>query len=144
MIKMLLGSGENPAVIARGCAVGFFVALSPLLGLHTVMSIFFAFLLRGNRLAAILASWICNPFTMVPLLYFEFKVGELLLGGNASFPENIKTLHDVLHASTRVAVPLLVGGHLAGLVLALVSYPLVKMIVIRARRQQSPSPPATS
>jgi len=135
MIKMLLGSGEDPAVIARGCAVGFFVALSPLLGLHTVMSIALAFLLRANRLAAILASWVCNPFTLVPMLYFEFKVGELLLGETVPFPENIKTLSDIFHASSHVALPLLVGGHLAGLVAAVVSYPIVKLLVVRARRQ---------
>ncbi|MCD6151027.1 MAG: DUF2062 domain-containing protein, partial [Deltaproteobacteria bacterium] len=114
MIRMLTGSSDNPATIARGFAVGIFVAFSPLLGLHTFLAIFLAFLVRGNRLASLLASWICNPLTMIPILYFDFKVGEILLSTSIPFPENIHTLKDIIYAGSQVAWPLLVGGHLIG------------------------------
>jgi uncharacterized protein (DUF2062 family) len=133
MIRMLTGSSDNPATIARGFAVGIFVAFSPLLGLHTFLAIFLAFLVRGNRLASLLASWICNPLTMIPILYFDFKVGEILLSASIPFPENIHTLKDIIHAGSQVAWPLLVGGHLIGLVLGLASFPIVDYLIAYLR-----------
>ncbi|MEA3241065.1 MAG: DUF2062 domain-containing protein [Pseudomonadota bacterium] len=136
MIRMLLGSTDNPATIARGVAVGLFVAFSPLLGLHTFLAIFLAFLVRGNRLASLLASWICNPLTMIPILYFDFKVGEILLSSSIPFPEGIHTLKDIVHARSQVVWPLLVGGHLIGLVLGLASIPVINFLVVHLRRNQ--------
>jgi hypothetical protein len=40
----------------------------------------------------------------------------------------------VLRLSTRVAVPLLVGGHLLGLLVALTSYPVIRMTFLFLRR----------
>jgi uncharacterized protein (DUF2062 family) len=134
MIRVLLGSSDNPATIARGFAVGIFVAFSPLLGLHTFLAISLAFLVRGNRLSSLLASWICNPISMIPILYFDFKVGEILLSTSIPFPENIHTLEDIIHAGSQVAWPLLVGGHLIGLVVGLASIPVVNYLVAYLRR----------
>ena len=136
MIRMLLGSSDDPATIARGFAVGIFVAFSPFLGLHTVLAISLAFLIRGNRLASLLASWICNPLTMIPILYFDFKVGEILLSTSLPFPHNIHTFKDIIHAGGQIAWPLLVGGHLIGLVLALASFPIIHFLVAYLRRDQ--------
>lgn len=141
MIRMLLGSGDNPATIARGFAVGLFVAFSPLLGLHTFLAISLAFLVRGNRLASLLASWICNPLSMIPILYFDFKVGEILLSSSIPFPNDIHTLKDIIYAGSQVAWPLLVGGHLIGLVLGLASFPIVDWLVAYLRRNEGESGP---
>jgi len=137
MIRMLMGSSDNPATIARGFAVGIFVAFSPLLGLHTFLAIFLAFLVRGNRLASLLASWVCNPFSMIPILYLDFKVGEIFLSTSIPFPRNIHTLQDIIHAGSQVAWPLLVGGHSIGLLVGLSSMPVVTFLVVYLRRDQN-------
>ncbi len=141
MIRVLLGSSDNPATIARGFGVGLFVAFSPLLGLHTFLAISLAFLVRGNRLASLLASWVCNPLSMIPILYFDFKVGEILLSTSIPFPKHIHTLQDIIHAGGQVAWPLLVGGHLIGLVLGLASIPVVNFLVVYLRRNQNAASP---
>lgn len=141
MIRTLLGSSDNPATIALGFAVGIFVAFSPLLGLHTVLAISLAFLVRGNRLASLLASWVCNPFSMLPILYLDFKVGEILLSTSIPFPRNLHTLQDIIHAGSQVAWPLLVGGHIIGLVLGLVSFPIIHYLVAYLRRDQKVTAP---
>jgi len=137
MIRVLLGSSDNPATIARGFAVGIFIAFSPFLGLHTVLTISLAFLVRGNRLVSLLASWICNPLTMIPILYFDFKVGEILLSSTIPFPTGIHTFKDIMYAGSQVAWPLLVGGHLIGLVLGLASFPIINYLVAYLRRDQN-------
>ncbi len=141
MIRVLLGSSDNPATIARGFAVGIFVAFSPFLGLHTVLTISLAFLVRGNRLVSLLASWICNPLTMIPILYFDFKVGEILLSYSVPFPNDIHTLKDIMYAGSQVAWPLLVGGHLIGLVLGLASLPIINYLVTYLRRDYNTTGP---
>ena len=141
MIRVLLGSSDNPATIARGFAVGIFIAFSPFLGLHTVLAISLAFLVRGNRLVSLLASWICNPLTMIPILYFDFKVGEILLSSTIPFPTGIHTLKDIMYAGSQVAWPLLVGGHLIGLVLGLASFPIINYLVAYLRRDQQVTRP---
>ncbi|MBN2332056.1 MAG: DUF2062 domain-containing protein [Deltaproteobacteria bacterium] len=139
MVRMLLGSTDDPATVARGLAAGIFVAFSPLLGIHTALAIALAFLLRGNRLAAVLASWVCNPVSLIPILYLDFRVGELLLGADIPFPANLHSLRDIIQAGSQVAWPLLLGGHLIGLTLALISFPLAQMVITMVRQNHKPA-----
>jgi uncharacterized protein (DUF2062 family) len=69
-----------PEEIAKGVALGIFVGMTPTFGFQMAIAIFFAFLLRENRLAAILGVWVTNPVT-APFIYAaEYEVGRLLLG----------------------------------------------------------------
>jgi hypothetical protein len=120
--------------MARGFAAGLFVAFSPLLGLHTAMAFGLAFLVRGNRLASLAASWGCNPLTMIPILLLDYRFGCLLLHCDAGIPQHLESLEHVLRLGAQVAVPLLVGGHLLGLLVALASYPVVRMTILFLRR----------
>ena len=134
MIKKLVGSSDDPGTVARGFAVGVFVAFSPFVGFHGAMVILLAFLFRGNRIAAFISStFICNPITLLPVLYIDFRLGKLVLGLETFFPENLHTLKDILQAGSQVVWPLFVGGHLIGLVLALLCLPLAYFIFIWLR-----------
>ncbi|MBN2231206.1 MAG: DUF2062 domain-containing protein [Deltaproteobacteria bacterium] len=134
MIRLLVGSSDDPAVMARGFSAGLFVAFSPLLGLHTAMAFGLAFLVRGNRLASFAASWLCNPVTMIPILLLDYRVGCLLLHCDAAFPDRIESLQHVLQLGGKVAIPLLAGGHLLALLVALAGYPLACMTFVWLRR----------
>lgn len=66
--------------LARGVAVGLFVALTPTFGFQTALMVAGCVLLRGNFPAAFLVSWVSNPITVAPL-YFAFNVlGEAIFG----------------------------------------------------------------
>lgn len=66
------------AAVARGVAIGVFVALTPAYGLHLALAVLGAFLLRGNIPAALAAVWIANPLTAVPILVAEKAIGNWL------------------------------------------------------------------
>lgn len=66
---------EQP-VLARGIAVGLFVALTPTVGLQTLLMLLFCALLRGNFLAAFAVSWISNPVTLAPLYFGYYLLGH--------------------------------------------------------------------
>ena len=52
-----------PEEIAKGVALGIFIGMTPTFGFQMAIALFFAYLLRENRLAAILGVWITNPVT---------------------------------------------------------------------------------
>ena len=69
-----------PDEIAKGVALGIFIGMTPTFGFQMAIAIFFAYLLRENRLAAILGVWVTNPVT-APFIYAaEYEVGHRLLG----------------------------------------------------------------
>ena len=69
-----------PDEIAKGVALGIFVGMTPTFGFQMVIAIFFAYILRENRLAAVLGVWVTNPVT-APFIYAaEYEVGHRLLG----------------------------------------------------------------
>jgi uncharacterized protein len=65
--------------LARGVAVGLFIALTPTLGIQTPLMLGASVLLRANFPAAFLVSWINNPLT-VAFLYVGFhELGERVM-----------------------------------------------------------------
>ena len=70
----------TPDSIARGVFVGVFTAFTPFFGLHFVVAAVLAKLLRGNVLAALLATFAGNPLTYVPIAVVSLQTGHFLLG----------------------------------------------------------------
>ncbi|MFZ9228850.1 MAG: DUF2062 domain-containing protein [Prochlorococcaceae cyanobacterium] len=71
---------------ARGLAAGVFCGCYPVFGLQTLLGIGLASLVRGNHLLAAAGTWISNPFTYVPLYWFNFQLGCLLIGPGPAWP----------------------------------------------------------
>jgi uncharacterized protein len=66
--------------VARGVAVGLFVALLPLFGIQTLLIILGCILVRGNFPAGFAVSWVNNPFTVAPLYIAFNELGDTLFG----------------------------------------------------------------
>ena len=78
----------HPGVLARGIAVGTFIGITPTIPFHTILALFFAFILRGSKIAALLATFfVSNPFTFVPQYYLSWKIGNWLTPGQHSWEE---------------------------------------------------------
>lgn len=66
--------------VARGVAIGLFVAMIPIIPFQTVLTILLSILFRANIPIAFLTSWVSNPFTIVPLIFLTYYIGEWILG----------------------------------------------------------------
>lgn len=124
--------------IAGGVAVGMFAGLIP--GSNPVQftaAALLAILFRVNLPIAVVVTLYSNPFTIVPLYFVAFKLGQLVVrDSTAAMPdlafsfegkglrEWIPSLLDWL---TSIGKPLLVGIPLLALLLAAISYPLVRL-----------------
>ena len=92
-ISWLWNQDGSPSQRALGFGVGIFSGCFPFFGLQTLMGVFFARMLNGNSILAAVGTWISNPFTYVPLYYFNYRVGSLLLKAD-------KEIVDIRHITT--------------------------------------------
>jgi len=149
MLRGLLQLDDSPESIALGTSLGIFIALTPTVGIQMILVTVVNTIFRANRLAGLVMVYISNPITMLPIYWFDYQVGRLLLerpgisrgefekifllrGPNLltklqSFVENLATF------SFDVAGPLFLGGVVIGIIFALPAYPLT-LRLIRQRR----------
>lgn len=119
----------TPEEIAKGLALGIFIGMTPTMGGQMIIAIFFAMLLRENKLAAALGVWITNPLT-APFIYgLEYESGRLLLGmGPAHLPAHLS--YAALKAlGWAVVKPLLVGSTIYAIVCGALTYALTLRFV---------------
>ncbi|MGI3166621.1 DUF2062 domain-containing protein [Pseudooceanicola sp. 200-1SW] len=70
---------DTPEKIARGIFAGLFTTFTPFFGMHFVVAASLAVILRGNVLAALLATFVGNPLTYVPIGVISLQTGYWLL-----------------------------------------------------------------
>ncbi|MEL7150679.1 MAG: DUF2062 domain-containing protein [Pseudomonadota bacterium] len=138
--------------ISRGIAAGVFTSFTPFFGLHFVFSAALAWIMRGNMLAALLATFVGNPITFPIIAAISMEIGSYLLGVRSlplplvlgSFSEAANDLwHNLVAIFTtdtahwagllrfweRVFLPYLVGGLFPGLVAGVASYFLANPVI---------------
>jgi uncharacterized protein (DUF2062 family) len=70
----------TPEQIARGVFAGAFTIFTPFFGLHFVVAAVLAKVMRGSILAALLATFLGNPLTYVPIAFISLQIGHWMLG----------------------------------------------------------------
>lgn len=78
---------DAPHRIARGIFAGVFTTFTPFYGFHFFIAAFVAKVMRGNILAALMATFFGNPLTYLPIGVVSLKTGHFLLG--TEFEENM-------------------------------------------------------
>ncbi|NER81325.1 MAG: DUF2062 domain-containing protein [Leptolyngbya sp. SIO1D8] len=129
----------HPKELARGLAAGVFAGMFPLFGLQTIIGVAIAFRIQGNPLMAAGGTWISNPLTYFPIFAFNYQVGSWILGRASMQPfTDLESLKTWLEASADVAVTLMLGSLVMGLILGVLSYwlglPLIRRIQKRYRK----------
>ncbi len=120
-ISWLWNQEGSPTQRALGFGVGIFSGCFPFFGLQTLMGVLLARIFKGNSLLAAVGTWISNPFTYVPLYYFNYRIGSLLL-------DKDKDLVDISHITTNqlwlqgwhLSSRLVIGSICVGLVTGLI------------------------
>lgn len=118
-----------PDEIAKGMALGIFIGMTPTFGFQMVIALFFAWLLRENRLAAALGVWITNPVT-APFIYaLEYESGRLLLGmRRAEIPVHL-SYRALRTLGWEVLLPLSTGSLIYGVLCACLAYALTLRLI---------------
>jgi len=130
----------NPYKLARGFAVAVFAGCFPLFGLQMILAILLAVVWRGNKFAAVTGTWISNPFTYVPIFWFNFKLGKFILhsGGDETAINQIEfnwdSWQNLAGAGLEILTTLFVGSFLVGIIVGILTYSLsLKMLKSRKK-----------
>ncbi|RHZ97687.1 DUF2062 domain-containing protein [Cereibacter sphaeroides] len=71
---------DEPHRIARGVFAGVFISFTPFFGFHLIGGALLGWILRGNILAALLATFVGNPVTMPVIALVSVEIGHWMLG----------------------------------------------------------------
>lgn len=143
----LLHVDDTPERTAAAFALGVFFGFSPLLGLHTVLAILFAFLLNLNRVAVLLGVYSNLPWIIAPYYAFVTMAAARITGHRPppGFRSQIVALferslfrsefwHQLITILKPLLFPYAVGSLFGSAILAAVSYPLALAFVTSRRR----------
>lgn len=152
----LAGVEDTAERIALAFALGVLVGFSPLLGLHTVLALLLAFVLRLNRVALLVGAWVNLPWIMVPYYSLAAWMGSYLTATpaemrlpEAGFSELFSPMFwgGVL-SQWRLLLPVAVGSSILAPALAAAAYPLALVSVrhfrLKRGRLQPDATPATA
>lgn len=117
----------NRHSVAAACSIGLFAGYLPFPG-HMITAAFLAIFFHANLPIAVALVWISNPFTIPPMFYFAYKLGAKMLNipfQHFHFEHSFKWLSEEFHT---VGIPLVIGSLTCGLVLAVLSNLLIRLI----------------
>ena len=152
---------DAPHRIGRGVFAGVFVSFTPVFGLHFILAALIAWILRGNVLAALLATFFGNPLTTPIIAYSSVELGHAMLGVHRplAFDEIVSAFSTAtaeLWRNTRALVtpepfefsalegffdtiflPYMIGGIVPGIVAGVIGHYLTLPIVEAYKKRRS-------
>jgi uncharacterized protein (DUF2062 family) len=130
---------DTPHAVALGFAIGVFSAITPFIGTHLVMAMLLAWVIGGSIVSAVLGTFVGNPLTYPLIWYATYRVGHFMLGTDAKTRE-IDLSGGIFQSSLEqlwpILKPMALGSLPVGLLLAAVSYALVKPMVEAYKRRR--------
>jgi uncharacterized protein (DUF2062 family) len=134
----------SPKSVGRGVAAGLFSAFI-LPGGHMLIAFLLAMLMRGAKGAAVLATWITNPFTIPFIWPVQCYLGSFVIGDLLSYPEIKRLLADALTSPSwssvgtlglELILSFIAGGALLGVLTAVPGYFITAIMVRRYRARR--------
>ncbi|MFN3712898.1 MAG: DUF2062 domain-containing protein [Alcanivoracaceae bacterium] len=112
----------NRHSLAGAAFIGIFSALVPI-PLQMVLAAVLAVRFKCNLPLSIVIVWFTNPFTVVPVFYFTYRVGAWLLGMPITPPSQVNFAWLI-----EQMIPLWVGSILCGLVFGGLAWGIIKLV----------------
>ena len=122
ILSLFRQQNGSPSFNAKGLAIGVFSGCFPFFGFQTLLGVFFAKLAKGNIVLAAIGTWISNPFTYIPLYYFNYKVGSIFIRNSTNITiERNLGINDLWQQGRIFSIKLLLGSSVVGLSLACIT-----------------------
>ena len=141
-----------PHRLSLGFAAGAFASFTPLIGLHFILALVLALVVRGNILASAVGTVVGNPVTFPFIWLATFQVGSRIIGvspiaGSGALATPGETAaagaawYEFGPIFQETLLPMLVGAVPLGLIGAAASYVLCYVTLTRLRRQRPSTRP---
>ena len=127
---------DPPERIARGAAIGVFSGIAPTFGAAALLALAVAFLLKANKPAAVLGSFIMNPVTSTFFWTGSVILGSVILGEDSGSILATVREKSLLDGITRAWVVFLVGNTIIAAIFTIAAYYLTKNAVVKHRMRK--------
>lgn len=134
----LIKLNSTPRGIASGVAIGAFIGVLPLYGLHTVLVVIAAVLIpRTNKVAILLGTNISLPPTVPLITWSGYEIGRFVLPKSyPSLAEAYFKQHITIETIKSIYYPLFVGSLILGLICATILYFIILIIITRFKHKK--------
>ena len=136
ILSLFLKQEGSPLFNAKGLAIGVFCGCFPFFGFQTLLGLFLAKAAKGNLFLAAIGTWISNPFTYIPLYFFNYKVGSIFLKNSPDIILDKDLVFEELWEQGSVfSLRLILGSVLVGLFLSSISAVIVFLLYKRKKKK---------
>ena len=127
---------DTPHRIGVAFAIGTFIAMSALIGLHTILGLVVPQSLGLSKRVTMAGVFLNNPWTVIPIYSFCLWVG-LIVTGSPGLPHEIDwanmSIGSLLGELAHLLWPFVIGTTLVGIISAVAAYYLIKHAVVKYR-----------
>jgi glycosyltransferase involved in cell wall biosynthesis len=125
-LEDILESNDSNFKKSAAIALGIFIGMSPFWGLQTVLLLFFATILRLNKVIAYLASNVSFPPFIPFIIYGSLKMGSYFVATESTLVlDSSLTLDDIQKNATQYIVGSLILASVSAIIVGLLSYLLL-------------------
>ncbi len=108
---------------ALGLALGVFVGCLPIIPFQFLTVLPLAFLLRANKMTALLGTFVSNPPTLPIFYFFLYKVGKVVVPGRVpQLDMQQLAFSELLQKGWDLVTVMMVGGLIVGIPAAILTY----------------------
>jgi len=138
IIVRLLKLNNAPQEIALGAAIGVFISILPLYGLHTLLVIILAVLVKpANKIAMFLGTNFSLPPTLPFITWAAYEIGRAVLKGRFD-PITFETFKNITWQKiVSHYQPLFIGSLILGTICAVLAYIITYYLVKRFKDKRA-------
>ena len=128
---------DSNYAISSGFACGAMVSFTPLLGLHFVLAVIFAFLIRGNFIAALIGTVVGNPVTFPFIWGLIYKIGTYLTNIKLQKITHEINFDMIVNQTYEIFFPMLVGGIIIAPLVWVITYYVIYSFVTSFKKRRN-------
>ena len=133
----LVKEHNSPQEIALGAGIGAFISVLPVYGLHTILVVIAAFIVRpANKIAILLGTNFSLPPTVPFITWAGYEIGRFILKENFAplswdFFKNLSFQKIASHYR-----PLFLGSLILGVILGIIVYGVTFLVVKKIKERK--------
>ena len=128
---------DSNYAISSGFACGAMVSFTPLLGLHFVLAVIFAYLIRGNFIAALIGTVVGNPITFPFIWGLIYKIGTYLTNIKLQKITHEINFDMIVNQTYEIFFPMLVGGIIIAPLVWIITYYVIYSFIASYKKRKN-------
>ena len=127
---------DSNYAISSGFACGAMVSFTPLLGFHFVLAVIFAYLIRGNFIAALIGTVVGNPITFPFIWGLIYKTGTYVTNTKLEKINHEINFDMIVNQSYEIFFPMLVGGIIIAPLVWIITYYIIYSFIASYKKRK--------